>query len=348
MVRHYELGVIALALVKQSVAMDAALTVARLDGRRSTPTTHRPAPTTPWPRPGSGCGRSGLRRSAGDACIAHRTLITVAPTGAESAKADVPALPVTVEEVVATARDCEAVGAAVIHLHVRDAETRPTLDLGRVREVVAAVRENTDLVVQLSSGGAVTDPFDARLAVLDAEPDAASLTLGTVNFGRDVFSNPWDLIVELHTQMQQRGIVPEYEVFDLGQLATLARLLDKYGPPHGGHVHVDLVMGVPGGMPGTAQALTACLPFLPQGATFAATGVGRTSLPVMLAALSAGGHLRVGMEDTLTYAPGEPVRDNAQLVARAAGLARIAQRPPMSTRRRPNASWASSRWRSAR
>jgi uncharacterized protein (DUF849 family) len=259
------------------------------------------------------------------------TLITVAPTGAESAKADVPALPVSVEEVAATARDCQAVGASVIHLHVRDAEARPTLDLPRVREVVAAVREATDLVVQLSSGGAVTDPFDARLAVLDAEPDAASLTLGTVNFGREVFSNPWDLIVELHTQMQQRGIVPEYEVFDLGQLATLARLLDRYGPPHGGHVHVDLVMGVPGGMPGTAAALTACVAALPQGATFAATGIGRTSIPVMLAALSAGGHLRVGMEDTLTYAPGEAVRDNAQLVARAAGLARIAQRPPLTT-----------------
>jgi 3-keto-5-aminohexanoate cleavage enzyme len=257
------------------------------------------------------------------------TLITVAPTGAESAKSDVPALPVTVEEVAATARDCQAVGAAVIHLHVRDAGTRPTLDLGRVREVVAAVRESADLVVQLSTGGAVTDPFDRRLAVLDAEPDAASLTLGTVNFGRDVFANPWDLIVELHTRMQERAIVPEYEVFDLGHLATLARLLDRYGPPHGGHVHVDLVMGVPGGMPGTVQALTSCLPLLPPGATFSATGVGRTSLPVTLAALSAGGHLRVGMEDTLTYAPGEPVRDNVQLVARAAGLARIAQRPPL-------------------
>jgi uncharacterized protein (DUF849 family) len=258
------------------------------------------------------------------------TLITVAPTGAESAKADVPALPVSVEEVVSTARDCQALGASVIHLHVRGADTKPTLDLGRVREVVAAVRQETDLVVQLSTGGAVTDPFDQRLAVLDADPDAASLTLGTVNFGRDVFSNPWDLIVELHTQMQQRGVVPEYEVFDLGHLATLARLLDRHGPPHGGHVHVDLVMGVPGGMPGTAQALAACLPHLPPGATFAATGVGRTSLPVMLTALGAGGHLRVGMEDTLTYAPGEPVRDNAQLVARAAGLARIAQRPPMT------------------
>ncbi|SDP64092.1 3-keto-5-aminohexanoate cleavage enzyme [Klenkia soli] len=259
------------------------------------------------------------------------TLITLAPTGAESAKADVPALPVSVDEVVATARDCEALGAAVVHLHVRDLDTRPTLDLVRVREVVDAVRESTDLVVQLSSGGAVTDPLPDRVAVLDAEPDAASLSLGTVNFGRDVFSNPWDLIVELHTQMRDRGIVPEYEAFDLGHLATLSRLLDRHGPPHGGHVHVDLVMGVPGGMPGTTGALAACLPSIDPSWTFAATGVGRTSLPVMLAALSAGGHLRVGMEDTLTYAPGQPVRDNAQLVARAAGLARIAQRPALTT-----------------
>ena len=258
-------------------------------------------------------------------------MITVAPTGAETAKADAPTLPVTLAELVRTARSCAEIGASVVHVHIRDAETRPTLDLGLLKETVAALREATDLVVQLSTGGAVTDPADARLAVLDAQPDAASLSLGTVNFGRDVFSNPWDLIVELHTQMQQRGIVPEYEVFDLGQLATLQRLLDRHGPPHGGHVHVDLVMGVPGGMPGTTQALAACLPLLPPGATFAATGVGRTSLPVLLAALSAGGHLRVGMEDTLTYAPGEPVRDNAQLVARAAGLARIAQRPPLST-----------------
>jgi uncharacterized protein (DUF849 family) len=128
--------------------------------------------------------------------------------------------------------------------------------------------------------------------------------------------------------MQERRIVPEYEIFDLGHLAALHRLLDKHGPPYGGHVHCDLVMGVPGGMPGTAATLVAAVQLLPAGATFSATGVGRSTLPVLLAALSAGGHLRVGMEDTLTYGPGEPVRDNAQLVARAAGLARIAQRPP--------------------
>jgi uncharacterized protein (DUF849 family) len=123
--------------------------------------------------------------------------------------------------------------------------------------------------------------------------------------------------------------VPVYEVSDQGHLVTLQRLLDRHGPPSGGQVHVEFVLGVPGRLPGTTQALAACLPLLPAGATFSATGVGRTSLPVLLAALSAGGHLRVGMADTLTYAADQPVRDNAQLVARAAGLARIAQRPPL-------------------
>jgi uncharacterized protein (DUF849 family) len=260
------------------------------------------------------------------------TLITVAPTGAESEKAAVPPLPVTLDELVTTARECEALGAGVIHVHIRDGETRPTLDLGRLRATVAALRDQTDLIIQLSTGGSVHDPEADRLAVLDAEPDMASCTMGTVNFGDDVFLNRWAFIVELHTRMQERGITPEYEIFDLGQLTTLHRLLDRYGPPAGGHVHVDLVMGVPGGMPGTAEALVACLRDLPEGATFSATGVGRTTLPVILASLATGGHLRVGLEDTITYAKGQPVESNMQLVARAVGFARLAQRPPLSTR----------------
>ena len=262
------------------------------------------------------------------------TLITVAPTGAESSKADVPALPVTLAELVATAKECEAVGAGVIHVHIRDHDAEPTLDLGRLKETVQALRAETGLIVQLSSGGAVSDPEEARLRVLDAEPDMASCTMGTVNFGDDVFMNRWAFIVELHTRMRERGIVPEYEIFDLGHLTSLQRLLSKYGLPAGGHVHVDLVMGVPGGMPGSAEALVACvdaLKDLPEGSTFSATGIGRTTLPVLLAALSAGGHLRVGMEDTITYAKGQPVENNAQLVARASAFARLAQRPPMTT-----------------
>ena len=259
----------------------------------------------------------------------HGTLITVAPTGAEHAKSDVPNLPVTLDELVSTARDCERVGASMIHVHIRGADTRPTLDLKLLTDTVAALREQTNLVVQLSTGGAVTDPEDERLRVLDALPDSASCTMGTVNFGDDVFLNRWEFVVELHRRMRERGIVPEYEIFDIGQLATLRRLLDEHGLPAGGHVHVDLVMGVPGGMPGDTETLVAALRLIPDGATFAATGIGRTSLSVLLASLSAGGHLRVGMEDTVSYARGQRVADNAQLVARAAGLARISQRPPL-------------------
>ena len=258
------------------------------------------------------------------------TLLTVAPTGAETAKADAPALPCSLDELVSTAKACQAAGAAVIHVHVRDDDAQPTLDLGRVTAALDAVREATDLVVQVSTGGAVTDSEAERLRVLDAGPDAASLTCGTVNFGTDVFLNRWELIERLFLDMRDREIVPEFELFDLGHAATLHRLLDKHGAPYGGHVHCDLVMGVPGGMPGTLGALTACVAALPAGATWSATGVGRTTLPVMLAALAGGGHLRVGMEDTLTFAPGQPVRDNAELVERASAFARLAQRPPMT------------------
>ena len=260
-----------------------------------------------------------------------RTLITVAPTGAETAKADAPGLPVTLEELVGTAKACEAAGAGLVHVHIRDADARPTLDLGRLRATVQALREQTSLVVQLSTGGAVTDPFDARLRVLDAEPDSCSLTCGTTNFGDDVFSNPWPFMAELYQLTQAAEVVPEFELFDLGHVTSMNRLLDTYGPPYGGHVHADLVMGVPGGMPGTAAALVAAVAALPEGCSWSATGIGRSTLPVALAALSAGGHLRVGMEDTLTLAKGRPVRANEELVARAAELATLAQRPPMTT-----------------
>jgi uncharacterized protein (DUF849 family) len=166
--------------------------------------------------------------------------------------------------------------------------------------------------------------------VLDAAPDACSLTCGTVNFGDDVFANPWGFIKDLYQLTQERGVVPEFELFDLGHVATLHRLLGEFGAPAGGHVHCDLVMGVPGGMAGDLPTLAAAVNALPAGATWSATGIGRTTLPVMLSALAADGHLRVGMEDTLTYSRGRPVARNAELVERAAALAEIAQRPPMS------------------
>ena len=177
------------------------------------------------------------------------------------------------------------------------------------------------------------DRLEDRLKVLDADPDSCSLTMGTTNFGDDVFLNPWPFMVELYEAAREARVVPEFELFDLGHVAALRRLIDTCGLPYGGKVHCDFVMGVPGGMPGTVEALVACrmaLRDLPDGTTFSATGIGRTTLPVLLASLAAGGHLRVGMEDTITYARGRPVESNMQLVARAVGFAQLAQRPPLT------------------
>lgn len=258
-------------------------------------------------------------------------LITVAPTGAETTKADCPQLPTTLAELVETAKRCEAAGAAMIHVHIRDDEHRPTLDLGRLTETVAALKQETDLVVQLSTGGSVHDPLEDRLRVLDAAPDSCSLTMGTTNFGDDVFMNPWPFVCELYEKAQSLAIVPEFELFDLGHVAALERLLGRFGLPAGGRVHVDLVMGVPGGMPGATDALVAAVAALPDAVTsWSATGIGRTTIPVGLAALSKGGHLRVGMEDVLSLSKGVPVEHNQQLVERAVAMGRLAQRVVMS------------------
>jgi len=263
---------------------------------------------------------------------ATTTLITVAPTGAESAKADVPQLPTTLDELVETAVRCERAGASMIHLHIRDGEHRPTLDGGLLRASVEAIRGSTDLIVQLSTGGSVHDPLEQRLTVLDAEPDSCSLTCGTTNFGDEVFLNPWPFMVELYRQSIEREVVPEFELFDLGHVHALRRLLAEEGLPFGGRAHVDLVTGVPGGMPGTPAALLAAVALLPEEVTsWSATGIGRTHLPILATALGAGGHLRVGMEDNLVFAKGQPVRRNDELVTRAADIATTLQRPPMTT-----------------
>jgi len=264
--------------------------------------------------------------------MADPLLITVAPTGAETSKADCPQLPTTLEELVQTGVECEAAGAAMIHVHIRDENHEPTLDAKRLHDTVQALRDQTDLIVQLSTGGSVHDPLEKRLTVVDAEPDAMSLTMGTTNFGDDVFSNPWPFVTQLYQLSIEREIVPEFELFDLGQVAALRRLLDKFGLPYGGRVHIDLVMGVPGGMPGTTDALVAATQMLPAEVTsWSATGIGRSTLSVMLASLSKGGHLRVGMEDVLTISRGVPVESNRQLVERAVEIGALAQRTPMTT-----------------
>jgi 3-keto-5-aminohexanoate cleavage enzyme len=192
------------------------------------------------------------------------------------------------------------------------------------RAARAAIEEATDLVVQFTTGGAVTDPEEARLAPLGLRPEMATLTTGTVNFGDGVFSNPVPLVTRLYRRMLETGVLPEYEIFDAGMIATAARLRDELGAQH--HAHFDFVLGVPGALPAWDDALPFLVRHLPAGATWSATGIGRSHLPVAEQTIALGGHVRTGFEDVLYFAKGELAASNAQLVERVADMARSAGR----------------------
>jgi uncharacterized protein (DUF849 family) len=220
--------------------------------------------------------------------VTSGTLVTLAPA---------PAAPA---ELAAGARDCQAVGATVLVL--------PSLDPATARDAVAAVREETDLLVQAA------DPALGG--------DLVTVPLGV----------PEPLLVELSRAAARAGAAPVYEATTLEQLDLLTRLLDREGPPPAGPVHVTLVLGAVGGLPGTLSAVASCLQRLPAGAVWTATGLGSAALPVLLAALAGGGHVRAGAGDGTGSGPAGddgPARADLQLGARAAGLARIAQRPPL-------------------
>jgi 3-keto-5-aminohexanoate cleavage enzyme len=194
----------------------------------------------------------------------------------------------------------------------------------RFRAARAAIEDATDLVVQFTTGGAVTDPEEARLAPLELRPEMATLTTGTVNFGDDVFSNPVPLVTRLYRRMLEHGVMPEYEIFDAGMIATAVRLRRELDARH--HAHFDFVLGVPGALPAWEDALPFLVAHLPDGATWSATGIGRAHLDVAEQTIALGGHVRTGFEDVMYYAKGEKARSNAQLIERVAGMAKRAGR----------------------
>lgn len=251
-------------------------------------------------------------------------VVTVAAVGAELTLDDQPNLPVTPELLAKDAAECAAAGASIYHLHVRDEHARPTMSVERFRAARSAIEGATDLIVQFTTGGAVTDPEEARLAPLDLAPETATLTTGTVNFGDDVFHNPVPLVTKLYRRMIGNGVTPEYEIFDAGMIATARRLREDLGVTH--HPHFDFALGVPGALPAWDDALPFLVGHLPDGATWSATGIGRTHLAVAEQTIALGGHVRTGFEDVVYYAKGERAVSNAQLIERVVRMAKDAGR----------------------
>ncbi|MGO8685220.1 MAG: 3-keto-5-aminohexanoate cleavage protein [Thermoleophilia bacterium] len=251
----------------------------------------------------------------------EKLIITVAGVGAETTKQAQPALPVTAVEIGADAARCAEAGAAMYHLHVRDAAGSPT----QAKEVFAAaideIKKRSDIIIQTSTGGAMGMTADERLQPLELGPQMASLTTGTANFGDDVFFNDTALMTEFYTRMQAQGVRPEFEIFESGQIDNALRLVKKYGPA-GPLMHWDLVLGVPGSMSGEPRNLIFLVDQLPAGSTWTCTGIGRWHLPVAMTALALGGNVRLGFEDNIFYHKGVLADGNAALVARIARIAR--------------------------
>ena len=223
-----------------------------------------------------------------------KLIITVAGVGAETTKDAQPGLPVTAAEIGADAARCREAGAAMYHLHVRDAAANPTQAKEVFAAAIEAIRERTDIIIQTSTGGAMGMTADERLQPLELGPEMASLTTGTANFGDDVFFNDAALMSEFYQRMQKKGVRPEFEIFEAGQIDNALKLVKKYGPA-GPLLHWDFVLGVPGSMSGEPRNLMFLVDRIPEGSTWTCTGIGRWHMPVTMTALALGGNVRLGL-----------------------------------------------------
>ncbi len=259
-------------------------------------------------------------------------ILTCAITGAETTRERQPHLPITPEEQGIAAAEAMQAGASIIHLHVREDDGKPSQRLERFAQSMEQIRQRCgkEIIIQISTGGAIGEPIENRAAPLALKPEMGSLNLGTMNFGDDVFMNhPKDILV-LAERMQQHGVMPELEVYEAGMIESGLRLVKQgvLSPP----LHFQFVLGVPGGMSGEPRNLMHLMSMLPEGAHWGVAGIGRYQLPCAALALSLGGHVRVGFEDNVWYRKGELAKSNAQLVARVARIAAELDRPVANPR----------------
>jgi len=258
--------------------------------------------------------------------IGHEPLIiNAALTGNVPMKSDNPAVPITPEEIAADARRCYEAGAAIVHLHVRDEEGRPTYRPDVFAEVMSRVREACpEVIVCATTSGRVNPDYEPRAQVLeldgDLKPELASLALGSFNFPRQASISEPETIHRLAGRMLERGIVPELEAFDLGMLDYAKHLIDKHllRPPF----YFNLLLGSLGTLAATPFNLATLAMSLPEGSVWSAGGMGRFQLQMNSMAIVMGGHARVGLEDSL-FMDAEKTRpaSNPALVERLVALA---------------------------
>jgi 3-oxoadipate:acetyl-CoA acetyltransferase len=264
--------------------------------------------------------------------VSDELIINLCPTGMVPTREQTPHVPLTPAEVAADARRCADMGASIVHVHPRDSSGSPTQSAARAAEFFTAIRAvASDVVLCATTSGRIVSDLEPRAAVLEIEgnikPEMASLTLGSLNFPTQASVNAPETIKGLAQRMADRGIVPEWEVFDLGML-DFAHYLRGHGllaDP----VYANILLGSLGTLSATPLNLALAVERLPSGATWAATGVGRFQFAVHKWAIAMGGHVRVGLEDNIWFDDARTeLATNPRLVERVVAVARAMGREP--------------------
>ncbi|HXP37080.1 MAG TPA: 3-keto-5-aminohexanoate cleavage protein [Solirubrobacteraceae bacterium] len=269
----------------------------------------------------------------------HPVVITCSISGAIANREQCPAIPYTPAEYAAEARRIVDEGGVMIHIHARKPDGTPSYEIEDFQAITDAIRaEVGDAVIVNYSTGTIGVPVSKRIEYLRAcRPEVAALNMGSMNYAKYsrsrkefvfkmVFPNPFDEIIELLEAMNELGIKPEHECFDIGHVGSLEPLIDMgvLKTP----LHVDCVMGVVGGIPPTARNLAAMVENIPDGSHWGVIGISRDQWMLVAAALTLGGSIRVGLEDNLYLPSGEMARSNGELIAKARQLTEDLGRRP--------------------
>lgn len=264
----------------------------------------------------------------------EKLIITVALVGAEVTRDQTPYIPLSPREIADEARNVHEAGASIVHLHMRDQFGNPSQNKALFAEVISYIQAETDLIIQVSTGGAVGMTAEERVQPVTLAPEMASLSTGSVNFGDDVFSNPLPMVREFARVCQTHQVKPEIEVFESGMVQNALSLIKQgllFEP-----LHFNFVLGVPGGMPATAKNLLFLLDLIPSSSTWTVSGIGRHQLSMNTLGILLGGHARTGFEDNIYYSKGVLAKGNAPLVDRLVKIAGNLERTvasPMEARK---------------
>lgn len=265
-----------------------------------------------------------------------RVIISCAMTGTATPQEKNPNLPITPEQMAQDAYDCWKAGAAMVHLHMRNAEGKGVMDPELFQKTVWLIREYKDCDVIInctSSGGPDRNGVrtkESRLAHFEQVDDieVGSYDIGTFNWNDGyIFQNAPDFLKELAAVYDRKHVRPEIEVFDMGMLGNAIHYANKLGvlkKP----MWIQFVLGVLGGAPADTTNLLHLVKALPEGTLWSATGIGKGHLEILYAAIALGANgVRVGLEDNL-YMDKGVLATNVSLVERAVKLVELANKKP--------------------